>query len=164
MTPQVYWIDGHYPGRLAVVSRPRGGALLSTDLAALRLGGVDILTSMLAPEEAEVLGLAEEGMMAAAAGLGFMHMPITDFGIPGDFSAASAMIGQAAASVRSGRALAAHCYAGRGRSPLFVIATLIHLGEPAERAITLATTARGRPVPETSGQREWLLAFEAARR
>jgi len=155
----VFWVDAPDVGRLAVVSRPDPTFGLQRQMQTLRNAGVDTLVSMLAPDEAELLGLADEGAAAIAAGLAFDRLPTTDFAVPPSMTVAATVIGRAAADLRAGRSVAAHCYAGRGRSPLFIAALMVHEGYSAADAIAAVTAARGRRVPETPAQHKWVADY-----
>jgi hypothetical protein len=60
MKPDLYWIPGAWRGRLAIVTRPRGGDWLGDEAAGLRRAGVGILVSLLERDEAAQLELAQE--------------------------------------------------------------------------------------------------------
>jgi protein-tyrosine phosphatase len=155
----VFWVDAPDVGRLAVVSRPEPVLGLPRQMQSLRQAGIDTLVSMLAPDEAAALGLADEEAAAIAAGLAFDTLPTTDFAVPPSLTVAATVIGRAAADLRAGRSVAAHCYAGRGRSPLFIAALMVHEGYSAADAIAAVSAARGRRVPETPAQHKWVADY-----
>jgi len=66
-----------------------------------------------------------------------------------------------AGEVEAGRAVGVHCFAGRGRSPLFACSVLVRLGAAPEAAIEAVAEARGRRIPETDAQRQWIFDFAA---
>jgi len=159
MSPKVFWIDAPDVGRLAVVSRPDPALGLPQQMQALRDAGIDTLVSLLAPNEAAAMGLADEGAAAIAAGMAFDTLPTSDFAIPPSFTTAALVIGRAAGDLRAGRSVGAHCFAGRGRSPLFIAALMVHEGYAASDAIDAVSAARGRRVPETAAQRRWVADY-----
>lgn len=159
---KLFWADQVAPGRLAVATRPRGDGALFIDLAMARSEGVDVLVSMLTPIEAGALGLAEEGRTAGSLGMQFVSVPVEDHSVPTEFPPVLAAARAAADQIASGRAVAVHCYAGLGRSPLFAASVLVLLGKPLEQAWALLSAARGFRVPETAAQRAWVDAFAAA--
>ena len=161
MRSNVYWVQAPDVGRLAVVSRPDPAFGLPQQMRALRDAGIDTLVSMLDSVEAAQVGLAEEADAAVAVGLAFHALPTGDFGVPPSFSAAERVIGQIARDLRDGRGVGAHCYAGRGRSPMFVAAVLAHHGHTSEAAIAAVSAARGLRTPETPAQRQWIADFAA---
>ena len=155
----IFWVDAPDVGRLAVVTRPDPTFGLPRQMQTLRKAGIDTLVSMLTPNEAAALGLEDEEAMAIAAGMAFDTLPTTDFAVPPSLTVAATVIGRAAADLRAGRSVAAHCYAGRGRSPLFIAALMVHEGYSAADAIAAVSAARGRPVPETSAQHKWIADY-----
>ncbi len=155
----VYWVDAPLAGRIAVVERPRGAA----SFAALKSTGVDVLVSMLETGEALEVGLGDASRWAAAADIEFLALPITDHGIPSDVDAVARAVEHVRERLRDGQGVAAHCYAGLGRSPLFVAATLIASGYAASDAIKRISEARGFAVPEMKAQHTWLQNFAATR-
>ena len=161
MQPTVYWLRDLARGRLAVVSRPDPAYGLPQQMKSLRDDGLDVLVSMLQSNEAIRLGLAWEANVASSAGLAFHNLPTDDFGVPVSFEAAGALIDTVAADIDAGRAVGVHCFAGRGRSPLFACCVLVRLGMDPEVAIEAVSTARGRRIPETDAQRQWVFDFAA---
>jgi hypothetical protein len=159
MLPNVFWIDAPNVGRLAVVSRPDPAFGLPQQMQALREAGIDTLVSMLTPDEAAAMGLAGEGDAAIRAGMAFDALPTSDFAIPPSIKSAARVIGRAAGDLRAGRSVGAHCFAGRGRSPLFIAALMVHEGYAASDAIDAVSAARGRRVPETAEQRQWVVDY-----
>jgi len=164
MIPTVYWVRGMKRGRLAVVSRPNPAFGLPKQMQALRAEGLDVLVSMLEDDEATRLGLAWEADAAREVGLAFCHLPTGDFGVPVSFEEAGGLIRRVAAKIMMGRAVGVHCFAGRGRAPLFAAAVLVQLGAEPDAAIEAVSEARGRPIPETEYQRRWVGEFAEWRR
>ena len=163
MQPMLYWIATTTPGRLATMARPRGGDWLADELAALRALRVDTLVSLLTADEVIELGLDAEPDLARAAGLSFKSFPVPDYTVPRLDVAIVEFIDRLAAGVRAGQTIAVHCRMGIGRSSLIAACVLATLGSaPAEAFATIAA-ARGRPVPDTDEQREWVDRFVAAR-
>lgn len=140
--------------------RPRGGDWLRDDLADAQHRGVTCIVSCLTSQEETELGLNGESDEARSLGLEFLQVPITDQGTPrpGVVEDAVSRIGGLAAS--RGR-IAIHCRQGLGRSPLVAAAVLVRTGITASGAWEAIARARGRPVPETEQQRQWLARFAA---
>lgn len=158
---KVHWIALDTPGRLGVSRRPEGGDALEAKLEHLHRGMVDQVVSLLQPEEAAAFGLAEEEATAERMGIGFYNFPVVDHGLPVDVKhyrrAANAIDGR----LRSGQAIVIHCNAGLGRAPSLAICALVVGGMNVDEAILRVGRARGRPVPETDEQYEFLKAFAA---
>lgn len=159
MPPDLYPIPTHTPGRLAITARPRGGDWLSDEVAGWRRAGVTVVVSLLEADEERDLGLTDEASECAAHGLRFVPVPVPDRGLPTDRSAFAEAVFAVADELANGEKVAVHCRQGIGRSGLFAVAVLKALGVPTDDAIRAATSARGRPVPETPEQTEWLRRF-----
>jgi len=94
-------------------------------------------------------------------GLKVLHVPIRDHASPADAAALSAAVDHALERARCGSNLAVHCYAGIGRTGVF-LALLARraLGLKGEEAITWVR----RWIPgalETPGQQEFVRNWEA---
>ena len=92
MTPDLFWIPGPWPGKLAIVARPRGGDWLEDEARGLRRAGVDLVVSLLETDEAGQLGLASETKVLEATGLRFVAFPIPDRGVPASAPAAASLV------------------------------------------------------------------------
>jgi protein-tyrosine phosphatase len=158
--PELFRVATPYPGRLAVVERPRGGDWLAADMAALRAAGVDVLVSALVNEELTGTWLEREAEAAEAAGLRFVRFPMSNLGVPAD-SGIETLAGLAN-EIRDGRYVAAHCFASVGRSPLIVASLMVMLGAEPDFAWDEITISRGRQVPDTLEQRAWVCRFVTA--
>jgi protein-tyrosine phosphatase len=157
--PGIFLVSAPGPGRLAVLSRPRR----SSDFAALKAAGIDMLVSMLEPAEADSVGLGEAALSCERAGIDYLSVPITDHGIPASFQLIEQAVDIVARQLLAGRGVGAHCYAGLGRSPLFVASVLILHGQSAPQAIASVSAARGVDVPEMDQQHDWLMQLAARR-
>jgi hypothetical protein len=156
MRTEIYWIETVGPGRLAVMPRPRGGENLEDEIIALKKDGVDILVSMLTPEEEAYLGLGREGETARRHGLTFYAHPLWDRGIPEDPAPTWILARELANHHAEGRSIVAHCRMGIGRSPLMLASILVLRGSDPENAWAAISAARGCLVPDTMEQRTWL--------
>src|SRR5580698_9916229 len=121
MNPKLYWVDGPWPGKLAISARPRGD-WLEDEICGWRRAGVDAVVSLLTPQENEDLQLGEESDLAQARGLHFLSLPIEDRGVPADWEAASRAVAQAGEMLKRGRNVAVHCRQGIGRSGVIAAA------------------------------------------
>ncbi|MBI5501080.1 MAG: tyrosine protein phosphatase [Deltaproteobacteria bacterium] len=152
----MYRIQHDIPGTLAIVARPRHGYWLANDIARLKVGGVDVLASLLEPAEAADLGLDLEARACAVAGIEFVSIPVPDHGVPEraqEFLAAAESLRK---QVAAGRTVGIHCYASIGRSSLLAATILVLAGDQPEQAWSKAAKARGTSVPETGAQRRWV--------
>jgi protein-tyrosine phosphatase len=159
MNTEVYWIDAAVPGRLALLARPRGADWLDDEVRSLRRSGVDVLVSLLAPDEMRELELDSEAGCCAAAGIGFISFPIQDRSVPASPQATVEVVTRIAALLRQGKSVAIHCRQGVGRAGLMSACVLAWLGQEPGAALERISAARGCAVPETDEQREWLRDF-----
>jgi protein-tyrosine phosphatase len=160
--PALFMVSTPFPGRLGVVERPRGGDWLASDMAELRRLGVDTLVSALVPDELKTTWLEREEAEARSAGIRFQELPISNLGTPTRTDALDSLAALAN-EVREGRFVAAHCYASVGRSPLIIASIMVLLGAEPEDAWRELEASRGREVPDTLEQREWVRQFARAR-
>jgi protein-tyrosine phosphatase len=94
------------------------------------------------------------GLDLATAGLDWLHLPVPDFGVPGDaagWDAAQDRIGRLLAG--GGRVLV-HCRAGLGRSGAVLLRLMVAAGEGPEPALARLRSVRPGAV-ETDAQRRW---------
>ncbi len=156
MKPDLFWIPGPWPGRLAIAARPRGGDWIEDEVSGWRQAGIDVLVSLLEPDEAIQLELTGEGEAAENSGLRFISFPIADRGVPRSRPDAVSLITNIAAALEDGKTVALHCRQSVGRSGLVAAGILMTSGMSAGEAIKVVSAARGTSVPETPEQRQWI--------
>jgi protein-tyrosine phosphatase len=161
MKAELYLIPTSTPGRLAILPRPRGGDWLADEVTAWRRAGVDVVLSLLTPDEAAEFGIAAEAVECRAQGIEYLSLPTPDRGVPAPKVAAD-VIARLAGLVADGKTVAVHCRQGIGRSAVIAAGVLITLGADAESAIRAVADARGCPVPETPEQRRWVVDYAAS--
>ncbi len=159
MQAEIFWIEGVPRGRLAVMPRPRGGDWLEEEVRSLRSNGVDVLLSLLTEDEAGELNLGEEARCCAAGGIEFVSFPIPDRDFPASAAAALGLVQRLMSHLVEGKGVAVHCRQGVGRSGLVAACVLAALGERPDAAFERIARARGRSVPDTPEQRQWVLRF-----
>ncbi|HLY58302.1 MAG TPA: protein-tyrosine phosphatase family protein [Stellaceae bacterium] len=160
MLSRLYWVEAPFPGRLAIMARPRGGEWLSDEIAGLRAETVDIIVSLLEPAEVEELGLTEEPTQCRAHGMEFISFPIPDRGVPDSPTAAAPLFRQLSSALTAGRSVVVHCRAGIGRSSLVAACIMACSASSCDNAFEAIGRARGLSVPDTDEQRRWFAAFE----
>jgi protein-tyrosine phosphatase len=161
MWTELHWVNGPWPGRLALAARPRGGDWLEDELAAWREAGVNAVVSLLTPDEERDLELSEEKRKTLAKGLDFVSLPIEDRGVPGDENGVRATVERVNRLLSEGKNVALHCRQGIGRTGLLASCLLVSQGlSPGDAEVTLSA-ARGVPVPETEEQRRWINGYAA---
>ena len=157
----VFWIGGDNAPSLAIVLRPRGEDWLEDEMRRLKRNGIDTIVSMIEPQEAELLGLAEEAEKAHGAGLQFLSFPIPDRNLPVNTAEFREFVSNLAERLNSGERVGIHCRASIGRATIASACTLIHLGWSPKAALMAIEKARGVPVPDTFEQTAWILRYEA---
>jgi len=159
MAATVFWVPGPWKGQLAIVPRPRGGDWLGDETAAWREAGIDMLVSLLEPEEEAQLILEGESAAASASGIEFTRFPIPDRGVPPSHVSVAELVNGIVEALDRGKNVAVHCRQGIGRSAVIVGAVLVAAGQGPQTALRTIHESRGVEVPETDEQRRWLTDF-----
>lgn len=159
MWTKLYWVNGPWPGRLALSSRPRGGEWLADEMSAWSRSGVDTVASLLTKEEEIDLDIVNEAANAQSAGMTFLSFPIYDRCVPASEAEFAEAIGKLEGELKAGRTVVLHCRQGIGRTGLVAACLLVAAGVPPETAMARVSSARGVETPETADQRRWVDAF-----
>ena len=159
MKTELYWIEGSWPGKLAIVPRPRGGDWLEDEVQAWRKAGLDAVVSLLTQEESADLDLARETELSHARGIQFIEFPIPDRSVPLSRRATLQLLRELRQLLAQGKNVGLHCRQGIGRSAVIAACLLIFLGVEPEAAFQRISVARGCTIPETTEQRDWVVAF-----
>jgi protein-tyrosine phosphatase len=114
------------------------------------------VTSLLTPEEAAELELQDEEACAREEGVELVSFPIPDYSVPRSRKDMADLVRQLERALASGKSVAVHCRQGIGRSSLVIASLLVAAGEDPNEAFRRIEKARGRPVPDTAEQREWV--------
>jgi protein-tyrosine phosphatase len=162
MTTEVYWIEGPWPGRLAISPRPRGGDWLEDEIRAWSQSGIDVVVSLLTSDETNDLDLDQEAALCRAHNLSFISFPIEDRRVPTSRNDALRLVNVIASLLVDGHNIVIHCRGGIGRSGLLAASLLVCAGFDAEEAIRRVSVARGFSVPETAQQIQWVRDFADA--
>ncbi len=159
MIAEVFWTKEKYPGRIALVLRPRGGEWLEDEAAAWTAAGLNIIVSMLDREETRAFELEREAEFCAVSGIEFIAFPITDRSVPDLNQEFLHLTGKLKNSLLEGKNIGIHCRQSIGRAPLLaaILMALFNI-EPSEAFRQLSIT-RGVEVPETAEQKEWVERF-----
>lgn len=153
----LFWIPVAGPGRLAVAARPRGGDWLDDEIRGWERAGVTIVVSLLEPAEVAELDLAGEEAACADCGIEFVSFPIPDRQTPTSRTTFEDLVWAVQACVSTGATVVVHCRQGIGRAGMVAVGVLATTGVELTDAIDRVSAARGRPVPETPAQRQWLI-------
>jgi protein-tyrosine phosphatase len=144
---------------LAVVPRPRGGDWLEDEVREWRAAGIDVVVSLLQPDEAADLDIAGEADLCEANGVEFVGFPVSDRGVPPSPRAFAELVRGLEGKLAAGKQVAVHCRQGVGRSAMLAASLLIAAGIAAESAWGRVRAARGCPVPDTVEQKDWVARF-----
>lgn len=159
MRAQLYSIPELPVGRVSIMARPRGNDWLLDEIKAIRLAGVDVLVSLLMPDEVVELELKEEEECCRLQNVIYLSFPIQDMGVPPFSVHTFSFLEQLKSYLLEGKHIALHCRQGIGRSSLMAANVLVLAGFAPEQAFEMLSAARGRPVPETEEQQAWVVAF-----
>ncbi|MFT5219818.1 MAG: protein-tyrosine phosphatase [Planctomycetota bacterium] len=156
MSPEIFIIATIEGGCLSVMPRPGVNQPLADDIRAIADEGYDQVVSLLAQDEAQELGLAQEAALVQAAAMEFTAFPIDDFTLPEPLQAFSEFTYCHYQNLMQGRKIVLHCRAGIGRSGMTAAAILIHSGQTADAAFDQISRCRGVEVPDTAEQKDWI--------
>jgi len=156
MGTKLHWVDGPWPGKLALAARPRGGEWLEDEIANWRREGVNTVFSLLTDEEERDLGIAGEATEAKAHGIKFLSYPIPDRQVPDSEANLGKALQKLEAELAAGRNVVLHCRQGIGRTGLVAACLLFTKGFDPETAVRRLSAARGASIPETPEQRKWI--------
>jgi len=162
VSTKLYWTSGPWPGKLALAARPRGGDWLEDELKSWRAAGIDLVLSLLTPEEAGELGLQKEQREARNSDVRFLSLPIPDRQVPSSESSVKETIEQLDSALSAGKNVVIHCRQGVGRSGLVAACLLISKGLSSGAAVETLSAARGLTIPETPEQRSWIDHYAAS--
>jgi len=162
MWTELHWINGPWPGKLALAARPRGGDWLPDEIASWRRQGIDGVVSLLTPEEEHDLDLLNERREARRHEMSFTRFPIPDRQVPASQSDTTEALEMLGAELSAGRNVVIHCRQGIGRTGLMAACLLVAAGNEPQTAIREISVARGVPIPETDEQRRWIAEYAVA--
>jgi protein-tyrosine phosphatase len=164
MLPELYTFDKLRMGRLSIMAHPRGGDWLEDEIRGLRQAGINVMVSLLTRPEVIDLNLSEEANLARANGIEYRSWPINDRGVPILDRNTFAFFSELSDFLAQGKHVVIHCRVGIGRSSLVAASLLVMAGRAVEQAFEALAQARGRPVPDTEEQREWVVRFAESRK
>lgn len=156
MATELYWVEGPWPGKLAMAARPRGGEWLEDEITNWEREGVKAVLSLLTPEEQQELDLGKESAQVKAHRMAFFSFPIPDRRVPYSEESLTRILQQVDEELSLGKNVLVHCRQGIGRVGLVAACLLLIKGLNSEMALNRLTAARGMPLPETMEQRQWI--------
>lgn len=156
MWTKLHWVDGPWPGKLALAARPRGGEWLEDEITSWQRSGVNTVFSLLTDEEERDLDISREATEARAHGMKFLSYPIPDRQVPDSESNLAKALEKLEGQLADGKNVVLHCRQGIGRTGLVAACLLLTKGIDPETAVRRLSAARGTSVPETPEQRQWI--------
>src|SRR5262245_58213019 len=125
MLTELFRIPTSGPGRLAVAPRPRGNDWLDEEIAGWHRTGMDVVVSLLTPDEVEEFGLEGEANAAESYGMRFLNFPIPDRDIPSSSEGFKQLVADIGAELAANRRVVVHCRQGIGRAGMTAAAVLV---------------------------------------
>ena len=141
-------------GVLAGMAHPGRRRDIEDSLIELQSLGIGAIVSL------EEYGL-DEGILKRH-GFEYLHIPVEDFTAP-TFEQADQFVEFVRSQAGQAKAVAAHCYAGVGRTGTMLVSYLIAEGASAEDALARVKRVSGTDV-ETAGQKKFTQNYAAYRR
>lgn len=140
-------------GTLAITPMPGRTRHYYTDWLRLMDWRPDLVLTMTTQAELDRKGAGTLGADLANAGIGWLHLPVADFGVPLDMDW-PAVRDEVLGTLRSGGRVLVHCFGGCGRSGMMVLRLMIAAGEDADMALVRLRAVRPCAV-ETDPQLDW---------
>jgi protein-tyrosine phosphatase len=106
---ELHWVDGPWPGKLALAARPRGGDWLEDEIANWQRAGIDTVLSLLTPEEETDLDVGNEASQVKARGMRYVSLPIPDRQVPQSETEVAAVLERLDADLSAGKNAVVHC-------------------------------------------------------
>ena len=91
--------------------------------------------------------------------MSFRWMPVRDHFVPESAEEFALVVEEIRRELHEGKGVAAHCYAGIGRSPMLMACVLCAEGLGPQDALARVSRARGIEVPDTWMQVRWVEHF-----
>ncbi|KQI72250.1 protein phosphatase [Loktanella sp. 5RATIMAR09] len=140
-------------GSLAITPMPGRTRHYYADWLSLMDWRPDLVLTMTTQAELDRKGAGTLGADLAGAGIGWLHLPVADFGVPRDMDW-PAVRDQVLGTLRGDGRVLVHCFGGCGRSGMMVLRLMIAAGEDAETALARLRAVRPCAV-ETEPQLQW---------
>jgi protein-tyrosine phosphatase len=85
-----------------------------------RQAGIDTVVMLITTEESLVRAGCDLEALYESEGMHVIHLPIIDFDVPNDDTAMETALDEVIAQAELGKNIAIHCFAGRGRTGMFI--------------------------------------------
>ena len=158
---ELFYIESIGRGRLAIMAHPGLPRDPARVIDAIADAGIGEVVSLLQAQESRSLGLVDEASLVTSRSMNFASFPIADMGLPASVNEFARLSWRLYRQIEGGVDTLLHCRGGIGRSGLLAAAVLLHDGRDVSAAFAAVAKARGRRVPETEAQGDWLQASHA---
>lgn len=159
---EMFDIESIGRGRLVIMAHPGLPRDPAAVIEAVARAGIGEVVSLLEAHESRQLGLLDEASLVASRSMNFVSFPIADMGVPSSLRDFARLSWRLYRQIEGGVDTLLHCRGGIGRSGLLAAAILLHDGREVGTAFAAVAKARGRRVPETEEQGDWLQASHGA--
>lgn len=122
---------------------------------------MDIVLSLLTPEEEGDLDLRSEAREAEAQGIKFLSFPIPDRQVPCSEVDVTEALEKLDADLSAGKGVVVHCRQGIGWAGMIAACLLVAKGMTPDEATQSLSKERGVRIPETEAQRRWIERYAA---
>lgn len=113
-----------------------------------------LVLSLTEAEEMAGLGAAGLPQALAQAGIGWRHLPITDYDVPHPSAETLPLLAEISYSLASGGRVVVHCRGGCGRTGMIALRLMLDAGEAAGPALLRLRSLRPCAI-ETDAQLRW---------
>ncbi len=158
MKPKVFKVKSIGQGTVFIMPCPKSEDL-EDGLNHLKHLGINKVVSLLEVEEAAHLGAEKEAEICEQLGMAFEQFPIRDRNVPKKPAQFRQLVNRLYDELQGGCNIAIHCYAGIGRTGLLAGGLLLTEGLSVNAAVEIMSDARGRNMPQTQDQYEYLMDF-----
>lgn len=141
--------------RIGICRLPGRYGDLAGDVAQIVEWRAALVVSMTEADEMVAKGAGGLGAALGAAGIGWRHFPIHDYGAPANADLRWPLLSQELhAALDQGQAVLLHCAGGKGRSGMVALRLLTGRGLAADVALAMIRAVRPGAV-ETQAQEAW---------
>lgn len=159
LKPSLFKVTTIGTSELYIMPKPNSD-YLADDLSYLKQHNIEVLVCLLEFSEIHELKLDEESIIAKQLGMEYLHFAIKDRSTPTLLKLKNFII-NLNQYIKQSKNIVVHCRAGIGRSGLIACCLLIANGYSADDAMTIVSSARGIPIPDTAEQIDLIYDFEA---
>ncbi|HSF64080.1 MAG TPA: protein phosphatase [Paracoccaceae bacterium] len=139
-------------GTLALAPLPVGDAALAAVLG----WRPDVVLSLTDVAERAALGAGDLPVQVMRAGIGWIALPVADYGVPPDWAMWAAVSARLRGVLAAGGRVLIHCRGGCGRSGMAALRLMVETGEVPEAALARLRAVRPCAV-ETAAQQDWAM-------